>query len=707
MANAMIKFITGRKTKWLIVVLGFAAMFMATPEAIKDLTTTDATAFLPHTAQSTQVVQREKELPSGQTISTIVVYSRGGAKLTATDFAKINADRKQLEPLAVKNEVSPPVPSTDLEAAIVTIQLPTDPKPVVTVPKVRAIVHNNNPPGLVAHVSGEGGFIADESSAFNGLNSKLLYASIAVVAIILLLTYRSPWLWLVPLFVVAMADQVASGIVNAMAQHGTIILNGENSGILKVLVFGAGTDYALLIIARYREELHYFEDRYEAMRRALKQAAPAILASGITVTLALLSLMFSTLNSDASLGPVGAVGILTALAFNLIVLPAALLLFGRGLFWPRIPHVDSVDPTTKGVFARIGQTVKSSPIILTVMSLVILAVFMLGLTSFKLGLTQSQSFRVEPESVTGQNVIDDHFGAGASSPLIVIASTPKLAEVEKALLADSHVVAVRPGSLDQQWVALTVTTKDTPDSATDYATIARLRTNLGEIDGAQAIVGGSSAIDLDTNNAANHDRALVAPIILAIVFLVLIILLRSLMAPVILIITVVISYLAALGVSNIIFVSVFHFPAVDAIVPLLGFVFLVALGVDYNIFLATRASEEAEKIGPVEGMVSALRVTGGVITSAGFVLAATFVVLSVLPLVVLTELGVLVAVGVLIDTLLVRSILVPSVAVAMKGLFWWPRKFSDYGVASPPANGETAMAPARPRSRSKAKPRSN
>ena len=302
MADAIIRFITGKKTKWLIVALGFAAMFLATPEAIKDLTTTDATAFLPHTARSTQVVQREKELPrdrpSRRSWSTHVIVEA----LTASDIAKINADRaKFTPPLRVDKQVSTAIPATNREAAVVTIELPTDPKPVDTVPKVRDIVRANNPDGLQAHVSGEGGFIADESSAFNGLNSKLLYASIAVVAVILLLTYRSPWLWLVPLFVVAMADQVASGIVNAMAQHGTIILNGENSGILKVLVFGAGTDYALLIIARYREELHYFENRYEAMRRALKQAAPAILASGITVTLALLSLMFSTLNSDASL----------------------------------------------------------------------------------------------------------------------------------------------------------------------------------------------------------------------------------------------------------------------------------------------------------------------------------------------------------------------------------------------------------------------
>jgi RND superfamily putative drug exporter len=318
---------------------------------------------------------------------------------------------------------------------------------------------------------------------------------------------------------------------------------------------------------------------------------------------------------------------------------------------------------------------------------------MLGLNSFKLGLTQSQSFRVAPDSVTGQTIIDDHFGAGASSPLIVIASTAKVESVIETLKQDSHVVTVRPSDADGQWTALSVTTNDTPDSSADYATIARLRKSVGVVDGANAIIGGSSAIDFDTSNAANHDRALVVPIILAIVFAVLILLLRSLMAPLILIITVVISYLATLGVSNVIFVSVFHFPAVDAIVPLLGFVFLVALGVDYNIFLATRASEEAEKIGPVQGMISALRVTGGVITSAGFVLAATFTVLSVLPLVIMTELGVLVAVGVLIDTLLVRSILVPSVAVAMKGLFWWPRHFSDYSGATPRANTKTAAKP--------------
>jgi RND superfamily putative drug exporter len=674
MTDAIIKFLTGRKTKWLLVALGLAAMALATPNAGKNEVTTDPTAFLPKSAQSTQVIEREKELPKGQSISAIIVYSRVDESLTPADFAKMRHDQAALMGLAVKKQVSPPIPSKNHQAALVTIALPNDPKPTVTVGEVKAIVHANNPSGLQANVSGEGGFIADEFNAFSGINNKLLYASISVVAIILLLTYRSPWLWLVPLFVVGMADQVASGIVNALAAHGHIILNGENSGILRVLVFGAGTDYALLIIARYREELHFAKDRYVAMAQALRRAAPAILASSITVVLALLSLTVSSLNSDRSLGPVGAIGILSALAFNLLVLPPALLLFGRGLFWPRIPRPDNKPSTDTGVFARIGKAVKAAPVALAVCFTVILIVLALGLSHLKIGLTQAQAFRVQPESVTGQNIITAHFGAGASSPLTVIAATPAALQVEDKLRQDSHVVRVLPVASDARWTQLSVTTSDTPDSKVDYDTIARLRQEVGQVSGAQAIIGGSSAIDLDTSIAAAHDRKVVIPIILAIVFIVLIVLLRSLMAPVILIATVILSYLAALGASYLIFNSVFHFAGVDAIVPLLGFVFLVALGVDYNIFLATRASEEAEKLGTVEGMLSALRVTGGVITSAGFVLAATFIVLSILPLVVLTQLGVLVALGVLLDTLLVRSVLVPAIAVALGRCFWWPRK---------------------------------
>jgi RND superfamily putative drug exporter len=674
MKNPIISFITGHKTKWLLVALGLIAAAVATPYAIKDELTTDQTAFLPKTAQSTQVVQREKELPKGQRITAIVVYSRQGTVLGPADLAKISQDRAALEPIALKSGVSAAVLSKSHQAVLVTIALPGSVEPSISVPKLRSVVHAGNPSGLQVNVSGEAGFIADESNAFNGINSKLLFASIAVVAVLLLLTYRSPWLWLVPLVVVALADQVASGIVNALAQHGSIVLNGESSGILRVLVFGAGTDYALLIIARYREELHYVKDRYKAMARALHRAAPAILASSITVALALLSLSFSSLNSDRSLGPVGAIGILTALAFNLLVLPPALLLFGRGLFWPRIPHPDSVNPTTRGIFARLGEAVKAAPVFLAAFFTVVLIILSLGLLHLKIGLTQSQAFRVQPESVTGQNIIGQQYGAGAGDPLILITATPETGQVLAKLHQDSHVVSVYPVVSDARWTELTLTTSDSPDSAADYTTIARLRGEIATVPQSEAIIGGSSAIDLDTNVAATHDRKFVIPIILAIVFVVLIILLRSLMAPLILVLTVILSYLAALGASAVIFSSFFHFAAIDAVVPLLGFVFLVALGVDYNIFLTTRASEEADKVGSIDGMVTGLRVTGGVITSAGFVLAATFIVLSVLPLVVLTQLGVLVALGVLLDTLLVRSVLVPSIAVALGRWFWWPRR---------------------------------
>jgi putative drug exporter of the RND superfamily len=678
--NKTIGLVTLKKAKWVIVALAFVAVIVATPYALKNETTSVLTAFLPNDAQSTTLIAREKSISGGGSVTSSIVYSNHNQALNNIDFVQIESNIKSLSSLVDIKKISRPIVSSDRKAVIIKIALPTSATVSISdsVQKAREILRNNNPNNLTIYVSGEGGLVADRFNAFSGINTTLLYASLIVVGFILLITYRSPWLWLVPLIVVAMADQVAAGIVNILSHNGYLVLNGENSGILRVLVFGAGTDYALLIIARYKEELHYYDSKYEAMRKALKRASPAIFASGITVILALLSLLVCTLGNDRSLGPVGAIGILVAMVFGLIVLPAALLLFNRKLFWPFTPHKDGINPADKGLFAKIGRIIANSPILYTVMLLLLLALMCYQASTIKIGgLTPKELFRNTPDAVLGQKVIAEHYGIGANGILSVITSTNTSKQVVAVLKLDPHVIAVTPVAGNKEWTEFDILTKDIPDSVINYDTIKRLRINVAAVNGSDAILGGSTAVDLDIEVASTHDQLLAFPLVLIIVFVVLVVLFRSLVAPLILILSVILSYVAALGVSEYIYSNIFGFSAFDPIVPLLGFVFLVALGIDYNIFLVSRASEEAQDIGPVEGMLNSLSVTGGVITSAGFVLASTFVALSVLQLVALTQIGILVAVGVLIDTLLVRTILIPSIAVLLGKWFWWPRKFKN------------------------------
>jgi RND superfamily putative drug exporter len=637
------------------------------------------TAGLPPSAESVEVAAIQQKLPSGQVSPAVIVYARAHGLLSGRDRAAILAQQAPLAKVALGGRVSPPEYSHDGRAAIVTVPLDAraaTPATVAAVKKIRTTVAQGLPAGMTAQVTGAAGVTADLASVFNGANTTLLLITVAVVALLLIVTYRSPWLWLVPLLVVGLADQVTSALIAIASQHTALNVSDATTGIVEVLVFGAGTDYALLLIARYREELRRNEDRHQAMHRALLTAGPAIAASGLTVALSLASLALATLPSDAGIGVAGAIGVLCALAFGLLVLPAALVVCGRWLFWPLVPRPGAPDRQRTGTWARLGHAVARRPVPVIAASLAILAVLATGLLGARSGLSQAQQFRTQAQSIAALKTIAERFPAGTSDPAIVTGATARAPAILAAARATPGVAAARITEQADRLTSIDATLSAAPDTAASYAAVQALRANVHQVPGAHALVGGTVAINLDTKNAAAHDQMVVIPVVLAIVLLILMLLLRAVLGPLLLVGTVVASYLAALGAANFAFTHWLGFPALDVSVPLLAFLFLVALGVDYNIFLVSRAREEAASLGTRRGIIAALAVTGGVITSAGILLAAVFAVLGVLPLITLTELGIIVGFGVLLDTLLVRTVLVPALVVVLDRRFWWPGALS-------------------------------
>jgi RND superfamily putative drug exporter len=477
----------------------------------------------------------------------------------------------------------------------------------------------------------------------------------------------------------------AEALIYLLAAHAGLTVNAQSAGILYVLVFGAGTDYALLLTARYREELRRHEDRHEAMALALRRAGPAIIASAGTVILSLLTLSVAELNSTKSLGPVLAIGVGVALVSMMTLLPALLVICGRWVFWPVKPTFGSAEPTTRGIWAGVGRRIAARPRVVWVTTAVVLGVMALGLLGLRAsGLTAAESFvGHHPDSVVGQAVIDQNFPAGAGQPVIVVANEPQAAQVEAAFRGTSGITGVTPPVTRAGHAWLQGTLTSAPDSQAAFSTIDRVRTAVHAVPGADAMVGGNTAVTLDIARAADHDRKVIIPIILVLVFVILGLLLRALVAPVMLIATVVLSFGASLGVSSLFFNHVFNYGNADNSFPLFVFVFLVALGIDYNIFLMTRVREEAAKQGPRRGALTGLSATGGVITSAGFVLAGTFAALSTLPVTFLAELGFAVAFGVLLDTLVVRSVLVTAINLDLGRWLWWPSRLYRQSLPEP------------------------
>jgi RND superfamily putative drug exporter len=636
-------------------------------------------SFLPGDAESVRVLDASGGFASGQATPAIVVYSAPAgfdhASRTAVDVRRGAIAAAGIEGVV---GVSPPVYSEDGTAALLTVPIVAggDEEVLIgAVDSIREIAAEDLPPGLEEKVTGPAGFSADASAAFAGINSTLLFTTASLVLVLLILIYRSPIFWVIPLVSVLLAEAVVRGLGYLLASSG-VVINGQVGGILLVLVFGAGTDYALLLTARYREELRLVDDRHEAMGIAVRQAGPAILASAGTVIAALLCLSLAQVNSTAGLGPVGAMGVAVAAAAMLTVLPALLLIGGRRAFWPFVPRYGSEEASRQGSWRRLGEWIERRHRPVWIVTALALGALALGTLTLDDNVTTANAFRGDVESVQGQKLIDNSFPSGASAPTVVLVTDPAQVEAVRAAASGSPVVAsVGESESGAPGTRFNVTLDADPFGQEGYDAIGTLRRDLRAVAGDAVLVGGATAEEADLRAAIKRDTKLLVPLVLLVVFIILIILLRAVAAPLMLMGTVVLSFLSAIGLSLIVFSLFADFPGEEPSYPLFAFIFLVALGVDYNIFLMARVREEAHRMPTRDAMLTSLAVTGGVITSAGVVLAGTFAVLAVLPLIALTQLGITVALGVLLDTLVVRSILVPALTFELGERTWWPARF--------------------------------
>jgi RND superfamily putative drug exporter len=651
--------------------------------------TNDEAAFLPARAEATRVATLQKKFTDQQTVPAIVVYV-DPAGIDAKVTARARADAKSIAAVdGVVGQVGGPVPSQDGEALELIVPVRSGDGVADVVDRVREQVGAELPGGVRSYVTGPAGFTADLTAAFAGIDGILLLVAALVVLVILVLVYRSPILPFAVLISAIFALAVASGLVYLLADHAVITLNGQSQGILFILVVGAATDYALLLTSRYREELREHESRFDAMAVAWRQSLAPILASGLTVIAALLCLLASDLNSTSSLGPVGALGILGSLLSSLTFLPAVLVLLGRTAFWPTRPGLGSPHPERSGLWGRVAGLVgrRSRRLWLGAgVCLVVLAGF--AATFQADGTSQEALFLRTVPSTTGQQVAVRHFPGGTGSPAVIIGPADRVTDmadaarrvpgVDQVNVIGAGGAPVRPGGSPATVDGLAqvqATLQAPPDSQRAIDTVRDLRVSVHDAV-PDAEVGGTTATTLDTRTTAEHDRALVIPIVLVVILGLLALLLRTVLAPVLLLATVVLSFAATLGVSALVFNHLLGFDGADPSVPLFGFVFLVALGVDYNIFLMSRVREESAGHGTREGVLRGLAVTGGVITSAGVVLAATFSALSVIPLLFLAQIAFIVAFGVLLDTLVVRSLLVPALVHDLGARVWWPSRLA-------------------------------
>ena len=687
MTARLADFVSGRRTKWVVIglwILGLgAAMGANLPKKFQDAEKNESRSFLPSDVESTRALHVTERLSKGDTAPTVIVYRRDGG-LTAADRARIAADRDKLDTITRRyrntGPFGPPVVARDGTTALLRNVIHGTGKGEDIIDPVTAYrdAVSNPGGGLQVKVAGPAGLSADAIKVFKGINGTLLVAAISLVILLLIVIYRSPFFWLFPILAVGVAETAARAFGYGLSQIG-VTVNGQSSALLSILVIGAGTDYALLLVARYREELRRHEDRHEAMALALRRAGPAIFASGMTVCVALLSLTLAEVNGTAGLGPLGAAGILVAVLVMLTFLPALLVAIGRRPFWPRVPRYggEGADET-HGRWRDLAEGVARRPRRVWVLGVGALVVMCLGMLNFSGGLTRSNSFRDSVESVQGQDLIAKAFPRGQAAPTdIVLPDTSRLAAVVRAASGTPGVAAVapRPVAQDARGVQLAAYLRFDPYSNQAFDVIGPLRAAVHQAD-PRALVGGPSAIEHDLRKASARDTRMLVPLALLIVLVILVALLRALVVPLILIGTVVLSYFAALGVGAVVFDVVFGFPGSDPSLPLFAFIFLVALGVDYNIFLMARVREETQRHGTRLGTIRGVAVTGGVITSAGVVLAGTFAVLGVLPLVFLTEIGFLIAFGVLLDTFLVRSVVVPALVFDLGPKVWWPSKLA-------------------------------
>ncbi len=661
----------------LVLSLGFMALVGENDSA------GSAPSSVPPAAESAQVTELLTQFPGADTAPAILVVSRSdGEALSEADLAAAQQALDRTAVAAGTDTASPPlVPAPDGKATLGLVPIDSSLSGFTLddlVTSLRTAAVDGLPDGLDAQVTGGPAFGADIANSFSGANFTLLAVTALVVAILLIVTYRSPVLWLVPLLVIGFGDRVATSVGTALAEVTGLSFDGSTSGITSVLVFGAGTNYALLLISRYREELRAEADHRRALARAVRHAGPAILASNATVVLALLTLLLAILPSTRSLGALAAAGLVVAAVFVLVVLPPLLALFGRKLFWPFIPGPDDRDTATSGAWFSIAAAVSRHPARTASITIVALLACAGALFGTGIGLSQTEQFRVTAESVEGFETLSEHFPAGLADPTTVVGKTDSAAEIESVLAGNDAVTSFTRGADSGTGLTRWSVVSDSPPASEEaFAVIEDLRGSLKDIPDAEALVGGSDAQALDTSDAAARDRLVVVPAILIVVLAVLLVLLRAIVAPLVLVGTTVLSALAALGIGSWVSLHIFGFPALDDNVPLFAFLFLVALGVDYTIFLVTRTREETPGHGTRSAIVRAVGATGGVITSAGIVLAAVFCVLGVLPLITLTQLGIIVGLGILLDTFVVRTLVIPALFTLIGPGIWWPNTFDS------------------------------
>lgn len=665
-----------RRTAWVTVVVALllsAAAMVALGEGQREQRATDQ---LPDGYDSTSATRLAERLSASTGADSdsvaILVFSARSGQLDAGRQADLERVAQEAGAAPQSFQVAD---DGTAALAVLPLKATSATQTVDQVKDLRAQLREAVPDGVRVQVTGPAGIEADLAQVFDGANTRLLAATALVVAVLLILTYRSPILWLVPLLTVGLADRVAAVLATQTMAALDVAWNESTVGILSVLVFGAGTDYALLLIARYRDELRLTPSRYDAMGRAVRRTVEPVVASGSTVVLGLLTLLLSLTPTTRGLGLACAIGIVTAATFVLTVLPAALVLFGRWVFWPKVPREGDPGLTDRPtLWGRVGRAVAARPGTLIASTVVVLAVLASGVLGIHVGLRQSDQFLDKPEAIAAGERLADSFPAGTSSPTEVLTrgGEEQVGRLVERLSATDGVASARPNESGAGVTSIQVVLDARPGSDDARRTVSALRAVAEEVPGTH--VGGDEAKAVDERAAAQRDRLVILPLILLVVLLALVVLLRSLLAPVLLVLTVLATYAAAMGASWWLFTGPLGFDALDNQVPLFAFLFLVALGVDYNIFLVTRAREEAREHGTKEGMLRALTVTGGVITSAGIVLGAVFAVLGVLPLVVLAQLGVVICLGVLLDTLLVRTVLVPALAVVLGDRFWWPAR---------------------------------
>lgn len=687
--------VCGRRSKYAVVAFWLVMIVVlgGFGSKLTDVEDNQAAGWLPGSAESTRALKAQAIFQSPDTLPAVVIYQRDGGS-TAADKAKAVADAKTFAALdgtkakgqtvTIDGRVLGPLPSTDGEALQIYVPLNLGKDGWQAAAPIIKDMRNTagSASGLTTHVTGPAGSAADSAAAFEGIDGTLLFSTIGVVIIILLFTYRSPILWLFPVLSAGIALFSAQGVIYLLARDAGLTVNAQSAGILTVLVFGAGTDYALLLVARYREELRRHTDRHEAMAEALHRAGPAILASSGTVILGMLCLLAAEMNSTQGLGPVAAIGVGVGLLAMLTLLPALLVIVGRWVFWPAKPDEGTVDPSASGIWARVGAGIARKPRIVWIGTSLVLLAMALGTFGLNArGLTTAQGFIGTPDSVKGDALVQKHFDANLGSPVAIITSPAKAVSVLATVKSTEGISGVaEPVSRgDVTYIQASLTGQ--PIGKAAFATIDRVRAAVRQAD-PKGLVGGNTAIQKDIQFASGQDNRVVIPLVLGVVLIILSLLLRAIVAPIILVLTVVLSFGAALGVSALAFEYLFHQSASDTSLPLFVFVFLVALGIDYNIFLMTRVREEALKVGTHKGALIGLSATGGVITSAGLVLAATFAVLGTLPLTFLAQLGFAVAFGVLLDTIVVRSVLVTALNLDLEEKMWWPSKMTKTGPDS-------------------------